>query len=647
MRVIAGTLTDADLRANARRQARAQAAGERLTVANKSPNLNALTPQSLHAAYSLPSETAAASLQTVAIVDAYNDPTAEADLAVYDQQFGLPACTTANGCFRRVNEQGHSSPLPKTQGEWATEITLDVQMAHAVCQNCHLLLVEANSSSYSDLGAAVNAAVSAGATVISNSYGGPESSPYASLNGPYHHPGVVITVSTGDCGYLNEACPQAAAANFPADSPDVVAVGGTTLTHSGETWSSSAWSGGGSGCSQVFTAPLWQSAIANYAATGCSGGRSVADVAAVGDPATGVAIYDSTPVGNGDPIGWGIVGGTSAASPIVAGEFALAGGARGVQFPASTLYSHIAESSKLYDVSSGSNGSCSGTTSCQAAVGFDGPTGVGSPVGLNAFSPAGSPVNVSAPVLTGVAQQGQTLSVSHGEWSNSPTAYGEQWSLCNASGASCTPIAGATGSTVVVPASAVGATIRVYESASNASGAGAPTSSAQTALVVSNAPAITGFTPASGVTGSTVTINGSAFSSTTQVKFGSLVAAYTVVSSTQVRATVPNGATAAVISLTTPVKSAKSAAKFTPTLSLSSFTPSGAVAGKAVTISGVGFLPSSSVSFGGVPAASVTYVSATKLKAVVPSAASTAAISVINTLAPAGTVLSASSFIRK
>jgi hypothetical protein len=296
MKLVPASLTPADLHADAARRAREAAAGARPAVSYKEPFPGYLTAESLHAAYSLPSETAASSLQTIAVIDAFDDPNAEADLGVYDKEFELPECTTANGCFRKINQEGHASPLPRKNGDWASEISIDVQMAHAVCQSCHVLLVEANSEEFSDLGAAVNAAVNAGATEISNSYGGPEepahSSVFSEYNSRYYdHPAVVVTASSGDCGYLNEAClGKAGTANFPADSPDVVAVGGTSLTDTEETWSSTVWEDGGSGCSQIFTAPLWQSDVADFSTTGCGEERSVADVAAIGNPNTGVDV---------------------------------------------------------------------------------------------------------------------------------------------------------------------------------------------------------------------------------------------------------------------------------------------------------------------------------------------------------------------
>jgi hypothetical protein len=463
MKLVPASLTRGDLQAGAERQAREVAGGARPLVTNKDPLPGNLTPELLRTAYALPSETGASALQTIGIVDAYDDPTAEADLDVFDKQFGLPACTSANGCFRKLNQAGHSSPLPHKNGEWAGEISIDVQMAHAICPGCRIVLVEAASEDFTDLGASVNTAVNAGATVVSNSYGGPEQPLYATYNSLYYnHPGAVVVASSGDCGYLNQVCPlQDSAANFPADSQDVIAVGGTSLTHSGEAWTSTTWDEGGSGCSLIFSAAPWQSAAPNFSATGCSSGRSIADVSAIGDPNTGVDVYDSTPEGNGNPTGWGVWGGTSVSAPILAAEFALAGGAQAVPYPAATLYAHLGDPSALYDVTSGKNGTCAGASSCQAIAGYDGPTGVGSPLGLGAFYTPGTPVNSTRPTISGIPEQGQTLSVTQGTWSNGPTSIGHQWADCNSSGSACSPIAAATGSTYTLTAADVGSSIRV------------------------------------------------------------------------------------------------------------------------------------------------------------------------------------------
>jgi hypothetical protein len=649
MKLVPSSLGTAALHANAVRQAGEAAAGASPAVGVKHPYPGYLTPQSLHTAYSLPGETASSSLQTIAVVDAYNDPSAEADLRVYDETFGLPACTTANGCFSKINQEGNTSPLPENEGGWASEISIDVQMAHAICQGCRVLLVEADNEEFTSLGAAVNAAVKAGATEISNSYAGPEepalSGTFSAYNSAYYdHPGTVVTVSSGDCGYLNEACPgELATANFPADSPDVLAVGGTTLTAAGETWSSTVWDEGGSGCSAVFSAPLWQSTVKSFAATGCGAERSVADIAAIGDPETGVDVYDSTPEGNGDPTGWGVWGGTSVASPIIAAEFALAGGAHGVSYPAATVYSHAGEAASLYDVVSGANGKCAGSSACQAEVGFDGPSGVGSPIGLGAFTITGSPASSSAPTISGVAEQAQTLTSTAGTWSNDPTSRGIQWERCNAIGSGCAAIAGANGHTYTLTAADVGATIRIQETAANAAGIGAPAASAQTRLVSADVLSLTAFTPASAITGSAVRIEGGALSAVTGVAFGPLAAKFTVLSTTQIEAIVPDGARSGAITVKTSTSSATSATKFTPTFSVTSFTPARGVAGKLVTLKGVGFNSKSTVSFDG-RAATVVAASAKKLKVKVPAGVEAGPIAVRNTTAPVGTVYSASSF---
>jgi hypothetical protein len=649
LRLVSTSPTSAELRERAAAQAAEAATAARPAVEDNNPVPGYLTPQDLHDAYSLPDETAASFTQTIAVVDAYDDPTAEADLAVYDEEFGLPACTSANGCFSKVNEEGKPGPLPPKSGEWAGEISIDVQMAHAVCQHCRVLLVEADSAELSDLGTGVNAAVGLGATEISNSYTAGEeaaiASYYSELNASfYDHPGVVLTAASGDCGYLNEDCPQeAAAANFPADSPDVVAVGGTSLTEKKEVWRSSVWDEGGSGCSEIFAAPAWQSAVANFASTGCGSERSVADVAAVGNPNTGVDVYDSTPEGTGQPTGWTVFGGTSVASPIIAAEFALAGGANGVPFPAATLYAHLGEGEDLYDVVSGSNGSCGAATSCQAAIGYDGPTGVGSPIGLGAFAAAGSPENIAPPTISGIAEQGQTLTETAGSWTNSPTSSADRWERCNASGTGCAAIEGATGQSFTLVASDVGATIRVQETADNADGTGVPVDSATTAVVVSDNPKLTDFTPSSGITGSAVTIEGASLGGVTQVEFGKLTASFKVLSSTQIEAIVPDGVAKGKVSLTTPLRTLTSKGKFTPTLSITAVTPESGGPGTTITVKGVGFNASSSVSFDGV-AAVIKSLSAKRIKVTVPAGAGAGPIAVANTAAPVGTVFSASSF---
>lgn len=325
-------------------------------------------PPDLQSAYALPSSTSGAG-QTVGIVDAYDDPNAESDLGVYRSKFGLPACTTANGCFRKVNQSG-GTKAPRSNGGWAQEISLDLDMVSAVCPNCHILLVEASSSSLTNLGTAVNTAASLGATEISNSYGGGESSSDPSYDASYYnHPGVAITSSAGDSGY---------GAQYPAASQYVTAVGGTSLVKSGTTrgWTETVWSGSGSGCSAYDAQPSWQSSVANI--TSVCAKRAIADVSAIADPNTGVSVYDSFSYQGQS--GWLVFGGTSVSSPIISSVYALAGNAKSVTY-ASYPYTHTVS---LNDVLSGSNGSC-GTVLCNATSGWDGPTGLGTPNGATAF----------------------------------------------------------------------------------------------------------------------------------------------------------------------------------------------------------------------------------------------------------------------
>jgi hypothetical protein len=624
----------------ARRHGRARGAAKE----HSKPFPGFLTPELLHEAYELPEETAEGATQTIALVDAFDDPTAESDLAVYDKQFGLPACTSENGCFTKVNQKGEAGPLPKVEGGWATEISIDVQMAHAICQSCHILLVETKSEQFSDLGAGVNAAAKLGATEISNSYGGTEEAGDSSLaSADYNHPGILVAASSGDCAYLNLDCFQdTEGANFPADSPDVLSVGGTALSKSGGVWTSSAWEDGGSGCSEVFSAGPWQSAVANFSATGCGSGRAIADIAAIGDPNTGVDMYDSTPEEPGASTGWGVWGGTSVASPIVAAEFALAGGSGGVSYPAATLYSHAGEGAVLYDVTSGANGKCSTRTICKAAPGFDGPTGLGSPLGLGAFALAGSPQNTAPPTITGSATEGATLTEGHGTWTGGPTEFDYQWERCDSSGAGCQTLSGATTQSYVVPSGDAGFTIRVLETAHNASGANSAVSAAF-GPIGSDVPSVTGFTPASGITGSTVLVEGAALDSATAVSLAGLPASFTVVSPAKLEVTVPDGAFKGKVSVTTPGGTATAKKKFAATFTIRSFTPGSGATGTSVTIKGVGFNSSSQVSFDGTPA-TVLSGSAKKLKVSVPAGAGSGPITITNSTAPAGTISSASAF---
>ncbi|MFC8350850.1 peptidase S8 [Streptomyces sp. NPDC057280] len=355
-----------------------QAALKGTTPKSLKPNATSATPtgygpSDLQDAYGLTDAAASnGSGQTIAIVDAYDDPNAAADLATYRSYYGLPACTTANGCFKKVSQTGSTTSLPTADSGWAGEISLDLDMVSAIAPNAHILLVEAKSSSMANLGTAVNEAVKLGAKFVSNSYGGGESSSDTSYDSSYfNHPGVAITVSAGDEGY---------GAEYPAASKYVTAVGGTKLSTASNSrgWTESVWKtssteGTGSGCSSYDAKPSWQTD------TSCSK-RMIADVSAVADPATGVSVYDSY---GSDGTGWNTYGGTSASAPIIASVYALAGTPGSSDYPASYPY---ADTSALNDVTSGSNGSCTTSYFCTAKSGYDGPTGWGTPAGLDAFT---------------------------------------------------------------------------------------------------------------------------------------------------------------------------------------------------------------------------------------------------------------------
>src|SRR3954451_23874123 len=300
-------------------------------------------PSDIRAAYGLKSATGGG--KTVAIVDAYDAPSAEADLGTYRTQFGLPACTTANGCFRKVNQTGGSTP-PQADPGWAQEISLDLDMVSATCPDCHILLVEARSASFADLAAAVNtAAATPGVVAISNSYGGTDQRALAA----HDHPGIAITASTGDGGYEVES---------PASFPTVIAVGGTSLSRAGTSFTEKAWSGAGSGCSLSNSKPSYQTA-----ATACAG-KATADVSAVADPRTGVAVYDSYAYQGTK--GWMVFGGTSASAPLVASVYAMGSAVGSVAYPASKTWANAAA---LRDVTSGTNGTCTPAVWCTARTG--------------------------------------------------------------------------------------------------------------------------------------------------------------------------------------------------------------------------------------------------------------------------------------
>jgi subtilase family serine protease len=318
-------------------------------------------PADLQSAYKLSSSGGAG--ETVGIVDAFDNPNVASDLATYRSTFGLPPAN-----FTKVNQNGQASPLPSTNVGWGEEESLDVDMVSAICPNCSILLVEANDNSLANLGASVDRAVALGAKFVSNSYGGGESSGETTSDTQfYEHAGVAVTASSGDSGF---------GVQYPAASQFVTAVGGTSLSRASNSrgWSETAWSGAGSGCSAFESKPSFQSGVA----TNCSR-RAEADVSAVADPNTGVAVADTFGTGGT----FFVFGGTSVASPIIASVFALAGTPAAGTFPNSYPYAHT---SSLFDVTSGTNTRrCRQGVLCRAGTGWDGPTGFGTPDGTGAF----------------------------------------------------------------------------------------------------------------------------------------------------------------------------------------------------------------------------------------------------------------------
>jgi subtilase family serine protease len=333
-----------------------------------------LGPADLQDAYGIDPSVTMTEHPTVAIVIAYGYAALESDLAVYRAHYGLPACTTASGCLRVVNQRGQSSPLPQNppaSDDWTVETALDLDMVSAGCPACNIVVVQANNSDAANLYVAEDEAAALGATVITNSWGGPETPDIATAEVHFDHPGIAIFTAAGDFGYNDQYSATGTGPDYPGTSAHVISVGATRLTRDATArgWGETAWSvsglreksAGGSACSTIIAKPSYQTD------SPCAF-KATADIAAVGDPATGVAAYNA---GSG---GWITAGGTSAAAPLVAAIFAATG--NGGQTSGAFVAAHA---SGLNDVVSGNNGTCTSGKLCNAGTGWDGPTGYGTP----------------------------------------------------------------------------------------------------------------------------------------------------------------------------------------------------------------------------------------------------------------------------
>jgi subtilase family serine protease len=328
------------------------------------------TPADLASAYDIPNLPAVGRRPVVAVVVAYDDPTAEADLGIYRATFHLPACTSRDGCFTKLaGNGGHRLPTPDSY--WAAETSLDLDMVSAACPSCRIALVEAKKATIKSLAQAAFTASGIG-DVVSNSYGEPESSKavarsYRDLVRLYSPGNVTVVAATGDNGY---------GAQFPASIPAVTAVGGTSLYRAPGTargWSESAWILSGGGCSTLFAKPLWQSD------RGCPT-RTTADISAVADAGTGVAVYNGyQPDGSA---GWLVEGGTSVAAAYVAGLYGLVHRRDGNAVARAYLHRGA-----FYDITDGLPGYCDPEPLyvCTVGPGYDGPTGLGTPHGIAGF----------------------------------------------------------------------------------------------------------------------------------------------------------------------------------------------------------------------------------------------------------------------
>ncbi len=503
-------------------------------------------PKDLQSAYKIPATGGEG--QTVALVDAYGYPNAEENLAKYRERYGLPPCTKANGCFKKVNQKGEEANYPPSKGGWEGESALDIEMVSAACPACHIMLAQANSATTESLAETVNTAARLGATEISNSYGLEEqycTSACETTAHDYDHPGIMITAAAGDEGYDGYQV-GAESAEHPANLPWVVAVGGTALhkADNARGWTEEAWKDGGSGCSTTQPKPVWQTD------TGCAG-RMEDDVAADASCETAVSVYATIFKG------WENICGTSVSTPLVAAIEAHAPEyARSL--PGADAFYEDPEA--INDVTTGSNGTCTPPAShayfCHAEVGYDGPTGNGTPNGPLTLSGPPPPVVKTQPA-NGVAHGEATLngevdpegleSTYHFEYGTS-TSYGTSVPAPDAAaGSGRTAVSVSQAVTGLVPETSY----HYRLVATNANG----TSYGADSEFITAPPTVTSVTPGFGPTdgGTTVTITGTNLASALKVRFGSREAEYfAVLSPTTISAVTPLGAGALDVTVSTP-----------------------------------------------------------------------------------------------
>ncbi|HEV3046091.1 MAG TPA: IPT/TIG domain-containing protein [Solirubrobacteraceae bacterium] len=497
-------------------------------------------PQDLRSAYDIPA--GGGSEQTIALVDAYGFPQAEADLATYRERYGLPPCTAADGCFEKVNQAGVEGEYPAPAESWETESALDVEMASAACPECHIMLVEATSNSSTNLADAVDTAVRLGATEVSASYGSPASQceapgACAAEISAYDHPGVLIAAAGGDEGF---------GPRIPASFPGVVAVGGTALhrTPTVRGWSEEVWSelargaGTGGGCT-TFAKPAWQ------LDTGCDG-RTANDVSADASCSTPVSVFNVK--------GWANVCGDSASTPLVVGIEAHAGAYARAQ-GAAAFYEDPAA---VNDVTEGSDGECSALAAylCNAEPGYDAPTGVGTPAGPLQLSAGAAPLAQTRPARE-VSGGSATLVGTVGP-QGAATSYQFEYGPTSAYGTSVPVPAAAlapgpdyrtVAQTVAGLQAGTTYHYRLVVSSSEGTGYG------QDGTFVTAPPSVSAVTPASGpIDGAgAVSISGADFAGATEVRFGSLPArSFTVASESSIVATPPLGHGEVDVTVTTP-----------------------------------------------------------------------------------------------